>query len=939
MKHLLLCLFTLLITDILFAQTNLSDYYVRHFTSENGLSQNTVKSIAEDDYGFIWLATESGLLRFDGCNFKQFDKTNTGIHTSRMFDIQRSADGNTLVAISSAKELLVISKGKAQRAITGSPAGNMQQSVIPGGIHRAVFRGDLAALQKKSRSKNHPVKNCRAIGQFFLYTGQNLFLAEPLPDGSINTKLLLSGFDLDHNLVCCAYYDSLHQRLFMGSLTNGLYILERKKFYAAIYHGKEEHPTINIVYDHVAFNDSAVLTGNGTICYTNPAIPVDYLKFPDDYEPDRHAHPIFQAANGNIWICGRNRIFMLDKTAVSIKKEWACTGPMALAESRGGRIWIGTEHSGLFVLDMRDPHAEPRLVLRTRDHIMSIEEEGEQFLWICTMRHLLRMNINTGAIDTITGLNDKMARSLYIPHPGEVWICTYEDGLFLWREQKLTHFIMPDYPYLKTVHKVLEDENGYFWISTNHGIYQARRADMLAYADREQEEPYLFYYSKESGFLTNEFNGGSSYVGTKLNNGFFCFSSMNGVIFFKPSAIKPELPEEKFIIDKLEVDDKEITPLNGVVTLNRKFKTFKITPVSAYMGDPANQKYEFHLNGDSDWSNTYNGAIILSSLPTGHNNIFIRKKAGFGKEHYMICNLRIYVPPAWWQTPCFYISAGILLIVLIWLIIRVRVHHWKKRNLLLEAAIQRRTQDLKDVIHNLEHSENRLGEQLQFQTKLNEQITHDVTTPLKYLGMFTKQVLNGVGSQNGVSPADMQYVHQDINRMYEVVQNLGEYMRTRLSKNISRASFNLYDLVKQKAALFRIAATANNNIIENRTSPVLFIHHNEPLISIVLHNLIDNAVKNTEDGKIIISTTVENGTITLCIADTGKGMAPAQIQACNDYFKQSRIDRSLLNTGFGFQIIKEIATLQKLEIRVTANHEKGIVFQLLIPQNEYGRIS
>jgi signal transduction histidine kinase/ligand-binding sensor domain-containing protein len=43
-----------------------------HLNIENGLSQNTVKAIAKDEFGFIWFATEDGLNRFDGNTLKVF---------------------------------------------------------------------------------------------------------------------------------------------------------------------------------------------------------------------------------------------------------------------------------------------------------------------------------------------------------------------------------------------------------------------------------------------------------------------------------------------------------------------------------------------------------------------------------------------------------------------------------------------------------------------------------------------------------------------------------------------------------------------------------------------------------------------------------------------------------------------------------------------------
>src|SRR3954470_19004973 len=55
---------------------------VKHFgrtvwQTEKGLPQNTVHSIKQSRDGFIWIATEEGLARFDGINFLVFNKQNT----------------------------------------------------------------------------------------------------------------------------------------------------------------------------------------------------------------------------------------------------------------------------------------------------------------------------------------------------------------------------------------------------------------------------------------------------------------------------------------------------------------------------------------------------------------------------------------------------------------------------------------------------------------------------------------------------------------------------------------------------------------------------------------------------------------------------------------------------------------------------------------------
>lgn len=57
-------------TSTLFSQKQ--SLYFNSYTSENGLSQNSINSIVQDKKGFIWIGTQSGLNRFDGYKFKNW---------------------------------------------------------------------------------------------------------------------------------------------------------------------------------------------------------------------------------------------------------------------------------------------------------------------------------------------------------------------------------------------------------------------------------------------------------------------------------------------------------------------------------------------------------------------------------------------------------------------------------------------------------------------------------------------------------------------------------------------------------------------------------------------------------------------------------------------------------------------------------------------------
>ena len=60
-------------------RTLISQYASDHWRTRDGLPQASVGAIAQTSDGYIWLATEEGLVRFDGVHFTVFDTTNSAL--------------------------------------------------------------------------------------------------------------------------------------------------------------------------------------------------------------------------------------------------------------------------------------------------------------------------------------------------------------------------------------------------------------------------------------------------------------------------------------------------------------------------------------------------------------------------------------------------------------------------------------------------------------------------------------------------------------------------------------------------------------------------------------------------------------------------------------------------------------------------------------------
>src|SRR5262245_15369868 len=81
------------------AATARAQYRFDSWTTENGLPQNTVRAIRQTRDGYLWVATENGLARFDGVRFTVFNKLNTpGVGGNRFTWLCESRDGDLWAA-------------------------------------------------------------------------------------------------------------------------------------------------------------------------------------------------------------------------------------------------------------------------------------------------------------------------------------------------------------------------------------------------------------------------------------------------------------------------------------------------------------------------------------------------------------------------------------------------------------------------------------------------------------------------------------------------------------------------------------------------------------------------------------------------------------------------------------------------------------------------
>ncbi|MBJ7485248.1 ATP-binding protein [Brevundimonas sp.] len=213
-------------------------------------------------------------------------------------------------------------------------------------------------------------------------------------------------------------------------------------------------------------------------------------------------------------------------------------------------------------------------------------------------------------------------------------------------------------------------------------------------------------------------------------------------------------------------------------------------------------------------------------------------------------------------------------------------------------------------------------------------MSHEIRTPL-----------NGVLGMAQAMGADTLSVHQ--RERLDVVKQSGQALLTILNDVLDLAKieagkvelelspFDLETLITQAQETFRVIAEAKGLDFEVRVEPeAAGAWCGDPTrLRQVLSNLISNAVKFTDAGRVLVTVGVVAGRLRLVVEDTGPGVTPAQMQQLFAKFVQADASttRKYGGTGLGLSICRELALLMGGSIIADHVVPHGLRFTFDVP--------
>ncbi|MFD1139581.1 ATP-binding protein [Larkinella insperata] len=234
----------------------------------------------------------------------------------------------------------------------------------------------------------------------------------------------------------------------------------------------------------------------------------------------------------------------------------------------------------------------------------------------------------------------------------------------------------------------------------------------------------------------------------------------------------------------------------------------------------------------------------------------------------------------------------------------------------------------------LRQAKEQAEEGLRVKNEFLSTISHEIRTPLNaVIG------LNHLLRQDNPRPDQLQ--HLDVmlysaNNLLHIVNDILDLNQIEAGK-IALESVPmdpariLQNVVSSFQAVAREKSLALNLTIDPRFTPNVVGDPNR--LAQVVSNLVQNAIKFTEQGGVVVSLTVDEQqtqttTLTFAIEDTGIGIAPEKQQLIFNRFTQvdSSLSRTYGGTGMGLTISHKILQLQQVELRLQSQPGRGSRF-------------
>ena len=321
-----------------------------------------------------------------------------------------------------------------------------------------------------------------------------------------------------------------------------------------------------------------------------------------------------------------------------------------------------------------------------------------------------------------------------------------------------------------------------------------------------------------------------------------------------------------------------------------------------------------------------NEPLSFTNLSAGNYTLIVKIQTGFTASSIAFFRLSLKKAPKYYETIWFMLGVVIIVVLLIYLVTKAYGRNLVTRNLLLEKNVNERTAELLAINDSLKASEQELIQSIRVKGKLISIISHDIVTPLKFISIVSR---NFKSSSDEHTPEKevIREIHHTSQKLFDNAQNILNWIRYQNNLIVAnKTSVSVYAVTEDIAELYLEMANMRKNTIINDVNMDDIVQTDKTILSIILQNLISNAIKYTHSSTIRIESFYENGRFSMSVSDDGPGISEEnlnRIESIKSKAKTNMFEDSTEGTGLGYIIIFELAELINSDIIVRSEPKKG----------------
>lgn len=219
-------------------------------------------------------------------------------------------------------------------------------------------------------------------------------------------------------------------------------------------------------------------------------------------------------------------------------------------------------------------------------------------------------------------------------------------------------------------------------------------------------------------------------------------------------------------------------------------------------------------------------------------------------------------------------------------------------------------EELERLTGELQKANKKLEELSAYKTQLLSLASHQTKSPLAAIKSYASLCMQGLFGEVNDQVKDklnkIMLASDELLALIDTFLNLRKVEEGKMDYRMEKVDF--VELVRAKADELQPLTQTKNLVLEVRLPdhPVMIMADGQKLQQ-VIQNFIDNAIKYTPSGKVVVEVKEDGDAVVFKVSDTGLGI-PADLlpHLFEEYVRDERVKKEIRGTGFGLYIARKI---------------------------------